>query len=264
MAEAAGATAAQNDINTASGNNEQFNSFFQRFLAEQSRHLIDLRAAATAYPHPPASDLQKLVERVVSHYEDYYQAKAAYAQHDITMMFSPTWTSSTEDLFMWAGGWRPTAAFHLLYSKSSLQLEARLEEILQGMRTANLGNLSAVQLQAVDGLHRSTIKTERAITEKWAAVQEEVAAKGMVEIAAADGEGMEGEMEGKRERALSVLQQADKLRIDTIKGIVGILDCFQAVHFLIAAAELHLAVHKYGRERDDATFAAEAQTAAVE
>ncbi|KAJ3691013.1 hypothetical protein LUZ61_020177 [Rhynchospora tenuis] len=260
MAEAEGGTAAA-DSKSISTNREQFDSFFEHFMAEQSRHLTDLRAAATAHPRPPITDLQKLVEQVMSHYENYYRTKSACAQHDVTLMLSPTWTSSTEDLFMWAGGWRPTTAFHLLYSKSSIQLEAQLDEILKGLRTADLSNLSAVQLQAVHDLHRSTIKTERAISEKLAVVQKEVAAKEMVEIAGAAGEGMEGEMEKKRECALSVLQQADQLRIDTIKGIVGILECFQAVHFLIAAAELHLAVHEYGKGKDEATVATEEQAA---
>lgn len=161
---------------------------------------------------------------------------------------------------MWAGGWRPSAAsFHLLYSESGLQLEARLEEILRGMRVVNLGNLSAAQLQQADNLQRSTIKTEREITEKWATVQEEVAAKEMVKAAAtATAEGMEGEMEEKRKGALRVLEQADQLRIDTIKGIVGILECIQAINFLIAAAELHLTVHQYGKVKDAATEEADA------
>lgn len=91
---------------------------------------------------------------------------------------------------MWVGGWRPSAAFHLLYSKSGLQLESRLPELLQGtVSTSNLDHLSAVQ--------RRTIDLEREITEKWATVQEEVAAKNMVEIAEAAGEGMGGEMEEK-------------------------------------------------------------------
>ncbi|KAJ4776755.1 transcription factor-like protein [Rhynchospora pubera] len=244
-----------------SANREQFDRFFEHFMAEQSRHLTDLRAAATAHPQPPATDLQKLVERVVAHYENYYMTKSLCSQRDVTLMFSPTWTSSTENLFMWAGGWRPSTAFHLLYSKSSIQLEAQQDEILKGLCTADLSNLSAVQLQAVYDLHRSTINTERAISEKLAVVQKELAAKEMVEVAGAVGEGMEGEMEKKRECAFSVLQQADQLRIDTIKGIVGKLEFFQAVHFLIAAAELHLAVHEYGKAKDDATVATEEQAA---
>ncbi|KAJ4783553.1 transcription factor-like protein [Rhynchospora pubera] len=253
MAEAESETAAT-DSNTMSTNREQFDSFFEHFMAELSRRLIDLRAAATSHPRPPATDLQKLVERVVAHYENYYMTKSLCSQRDVTLMFSPTWTSSTENLFMWAGGWRPSTAFHLLYSKSSIQLEAQQDEILKGLHTADLSNLSAVQLQAVYDLHRSTINTERAISEKLAVVQKEVAAKEMVVVAGTAGEGMEGEIQKKRDCK-------DQLRIDTIKGIVGKLEFFQAVHFLIAAAELHLAVHEYGKAKDDATVATEEQAA---
>jgi hypothetical protein len=38
-----------------------------------------------------------------------------------------------------------------------------------------------------------------------------------------------------------------------LECIVVMLECIQAVHFLITTAELHLAVHQYGKVKDAAT-----------
>ncbi|KAJ3683694.1 hypothetical protein LUZ60_013921 [Juncus effusus] len=223
---------------------EKLTDFFENFLSEQSGDLSSLRSAAD---HPTdESSLQQLVDSVTSHYEDYYETKGASAHCDVTPMFSPSWTSTTENVFMWAGGWRPTAAFHVLYSKSGLQLEGRLEEIIRGLDT-DLGSLSPTQLEAVDGLQRETIKAEREISEEMAKAHEALATAEMVLTSESeDGGGMVRKREGMR----NVLAEADKLRLDTIKGIVESLKPIQAVHFLIAAAELHLAVHEFGKNKD--------------
>lgn len=56
----------------------------------------------------------------------------------------------------------------------------------------------------------------------------------------------------KKEAGLvGVLQMADDLRINTLKEVVEILTPMQSVHFLIAAAELHLRVHEWGKKRDE-------------
>ncbi|KAJ4817221.1 transcription factor-like protein [Rhynchospora pubera] len=230
---------------------EQFTKFFECFLSEQSHDLSALRDAATAVDPPNESNLRQLVSRVVAHYERYYETKEATAQRDINPMFSPTWTSTTENIFMWVGGWRPSAAFHLLHSKSGIQLEARLQEIIRGGVVKDLGDVSAAQMQALDRLQRETVTAERMISEEAAEAQEAVAAAEMVQLVSSeDRSEMESKMAGKKERMRTVLARADRLRLDTMKGIIEKLEPIQAVHFLIAAAELHLAVHHYGKEKD--------------
>ena len=54
----------------------------------------------------------------------------------------------------------------------------------------------------------------------------------------------------KEEGLEEILQRADDLRLRTIQGIVNILTPKQAIHFLIAAAELHLRLHEWGKKRD--------------
>lgn len=75
----------------------------------------------------------------------------------------------------------------------------------------------------------------------------------MVELAGGggmDAEAMEREMQTKAEGMKRVLDMADTLRLDTMREVVALLRPPQAVHFLIAAAELHLAVHHFGRSKD--------------
>uniref|UniRef100_A0A0D9UX16 DOG1 domain-containing protein n=1 Tax=Leersia perrieri TaxID=77586 RepID=A0A0D9UX16_9ORYZ len=248
-----------NGNNLPAPSGETFAKFFECWISEQSRDLAALRSAAAASnPPPPEPDLRRLVDRVLGHYEYYYRTKSAAASHDVLRMFSPSWTSTTENLYLWCGGWRPTAAIHLLYSKSGAQLEAHLPLFLAGGglgSDSDLGDLSADQLQAADQLQRSTILKEREIDNAAASAQESLATAKMVELAGGgglDGEGMEMEMKAKEDGMKRVLEMADGLRMETMRAVVALLRPSQAVHFLIAAAELHLAVHEFGRRKDGA------------
>ncbi|KAJ6803914.1 putative transcription factor TGA6 [Iris pallida] len=261
---------------------ESFAEFFERWLSQQERDLQDLlQAAAAATPTSPEEEevegedearLGPLLSRVVSHYESYYRDKSASARRDVLPMFSPHWTSSTENLFLWVGGWRPSMAFHLLYSKSGLQLESSVSGLLRGLRCGgggggDLSGLSHHQLRSVDQLQRRTILLEKEISEQEAKVQETLADAQMVELAARaarpaaadEAAAVEREMRGKREGMEKVLERADRLRLDTLKALVGLLRPMQAAHFMIAAAELHLTVHDFGK-RKDAAAAAEADS----
>ncbi|CAO2180998.1 unnamed protein product [Urochloa humidicola] len=235
---------------------ESFSKFFESWIAEQSRDLAALRGAASADPAAPDADLRRLVDRVLAHYEHYYRTKAAAADDDVLRMFSPSWTSTTENLFLWCGGWRPTAALHLLFTKSGMQLEHQLPTFLNGgSLDPDLGDLSAEQLHDADQLQRRTVKREREIDDAAASAQEALATASMVELAAGGGgeiggDAMEREMETKADGMKRVLEMADGLRLETMRGVVALLRPMQAVHFLLAAAELHLAVHEFGRRKD--------------
>jgi len=151
---------------------EPFSEFFESWIAEQSRDLAELRAAASADPATPEPDLRRLVGRVLAHYENYYRTKAAAAADDVLRMFSPSWTSTTENLYLWCGGWRPTAALHLLYSKSGMQLEHQLPNFLNGgSLKGDIGDLGVGQIQAADQLQRRSIKREREIDDAAASAQ---------------------------------------------------------------------------------------------
>ncbi|CAN1179010.1 Protein DOG1-like 3 [Linum perenne] len=171
----------------------------------------------------------------------------------------------------------PSMAFHLLYSKSGLQLETNLQDLIRGITTADLSDISASQFRRIDELQAATIREEKLITEKMAKVQESVADFNMVDLShtmsemirsgvgpplgpenlgpSAD-ERMKDQVDSalttKEKKLEEILRVADELRLATLRAIVDVLTPIQAVHFLIAVAELHLRVHDWGKRRDDA------------
>ncbi|KAK4416640.1 protein DELAY OF GERMINATION 1 [Sesamum alatum] len=253
---------------------ESFHKFFECWIVEQDQHLQELISASKEYEEQRErgrgredvqdTTLRLLLERVIQHYEHYYRAKARWAKSDVLSMFNPSWRSSLEDAFLWIGGWRPSMTFHLLYSKSGLQLEARLAELIQGLSTGDLGDLSPGQLDQVNELQKQTIREEKEITEKLAKQQETVADSSMVELThvvtemmregqvdqAMDTQRVDETLAPKEEGLVEVLQRADGLRLKTLKAVLNILSPVQGAYFLIAAAELHLRVHEWGKKRD--------------
>ncbi|XP_021863797.2 protein DOG1-like 3 [Spinacia oleracea] len=248
---------------------ESFGGFFETWLQEQERDLEELKAAM-AHSESTRS-LQDRVDRIMSHYEKYYRVKSESTKKDVLEMLTPSWRSHLEESFLWIGGWRPSTAFHLLYSLSGIHFEARFSELLRGLRTGvDLGDLSQSQLRRVDELQGQTIREERELTETLAAHQETVADTSMVELshiatelmrdsnsqssgrAGTDlvNERVESTLDTKEEKFKEILEKADDLRLRTLRNVVDILSPIQAVHFLIAAAELHLRVHEWGMKKD--------------
>ncbi|GMI99351.1 hypothetical protein like AT3G14880 [Hibiscus trionum] len=240
-----------------------FESFFECWLVEQNRYLQEL--VAVSQQRQSSSDEQSLsllVRRVLEHYEHYYKAKARWGKKDVLSMLSPSWISRFEDAFLWIGGWRPSMAFHLLYSKSGIQLEDQLDELIRGLGRGDLGDLSPNQMWRINELQVRTIREEKEMNEKMATHQETVADSSMVELSNMVSEMMrrgeeveksevESAMELKEEGLKEVLQRADELRLRTLRAVIDILNPIQGVHFLIAAAELHLRIHEWGKQRDD-------------
>lgn len=133
--------------------------------------------------------------------------------------------------------------------------------------TGDLADLSPSQLVRIDELQRNTIRDEKELTEKLAKQQETVADTSMVELSHVVTELLSQDESGRspggieeervnstlapKENGLEeILEKADNLRLRTLKSVIDILTPTQAVHFLIAAAELHLRLHEWGKRRD--------------
>lgn len=135
---------------------------------------------------------------------------------------------------------------------------------MRGLTTGDLGDLSPDQIKRTNELQMRTIHEERVLTEKHAKVQESVADKSMVELSnlvsemmrnededegEGEGERVELTLEMKKDEMEELLHMADDLRLKTLKAVIEILTPLQGVHFLIAAAELHLRLHEWGKKR---------------
>ncbi|KAL8459485.1 hypothetical protein ACS0TY_036825 [Phlomoides rotata] len=255
--------------NGTGNNQENFEEFYEKWKDEQKYQLDDLITASKdleqAQTDQLPSSLPGLVDRVIAHYEKYFSIKSEWVKTDVLLLLSPPWNSPLEDAFLWVGGWRPTTAFHLLYSKSSIQFEASFSDLLKGKEIGDLGDLSPEQVSLIDKLQRRTIKEEREITEKLAKQQGRVADREMVELShkvseltrvegesnGGDDGGVDSVLKTKEEGFVMVLKRADDLRLGTLKGIVGILSAIQTVHFLIAAEELLRKMHDWGKEKQE-------------
>ncbi|KAA0041261.1 transcription factor TGA2-like isoform X2 [Cucumis melo var. makuwa] len=253
---------------------ESFGEFFKKWMKEQNQYLTELISTVKGGGNKDNDGdivAEALMKRVMEHYEHYYRVKSHWVEKDALGILSPSWISSFEDAFLWLGGWRPTMAFHLLYSKSGLQLEGRLLDLIHGLSTGDLADLSSHQVVKIDTLQRGVVKQEKEITEKMAKYQETIADPSMVELShmatkfkmetSGGGEQnnrdlsmVEEELKlalaGKEDGLKEVVKMADELRLGTLKQIIGILTSTQRVHFLIAAAELHLRIHEWGLKRD--------------
>ncbi|KAL4561322.1 hypothetical protein LXL04_033486 [Taraxacum kok-saghyz] len=247
-----------------------FHSFFDCWLVELNNNLEKLVSAANHHHEDDDinddPDSYSLIDKAVGHYEEYYKAKSDGA-NDVLSMFLPPWLTTLEDSFLWIGGWRPTTAVHLLYSKSGIQLEARLADLVPQLNCRDLGDLTSNQMKRIDELQKKTIGEERVISEKMARLQESAADTSMVDLSNMESEmirkneyhgrkdsdeKVESALNGKNDKLVEMLRMADGLRIETLKSVVEILTPLQAMYFLIAAAELHLRLHDWGMKKDAA------------
>ncbi|KAL5550839.1 hypothetical protein UlMin_001015 [Ulmus minor] len=242
---------------------ESFRNFFECWLTEQNQNLHDLKTVSMKYQSCNTSnlftsasekeELCSLIDRTLKQYENYYHAKSSGSKQDVLAMLTPTWRSSLEDAFLWIGGWRPSMAFHLLYSKSGLQLDdGKLSDLIKGLSTGDLADLSPAQITQVDELQRKTIKKEKEITEKMAKQQETMMSSGETggNVAELESDRVESALKQKEKGLEEIIHKADDLRLQTLKTIIDMLTPIQAVHFLIAAAELHLRLHDWGKKMD--------------
>lgn len=128
-----------------------------------------------------------------------------------------------------------------------MEIEAQLDYFLQGTSTTGtLGDLSSKQFHFVNILQGKTIRSEEKLMARMACLQEDVTDQPIAVIAKRLSRF--GEMNGEVNRALDkqeeemagILEEADRLRLSTLKELVGILTPKQAVDFLTAGKKLHL------------------------
>ncbi|KAH7512660.1 hypothetical protein FEM48_Zijuj12G0114500 [Ziziphus jujuba var. spinosa] len=218
---------------------------FTNFYESWFDHLQHLLHQLSSAPRPPIEpqhhlDLLNLVHKVMNHYSEYYTVKSLAADRDPLSVFSAPWATTLERSLHWIAGWRPTTAFHLVYSESSILFESRIVDILRGLRTGDLGDLSPNQFRRVSELQCETVKEENAITDELSEWQDSASelVNGFTDL------------NEKIRRLADILRKADDLRLRTVRRVVEMLTAQQAVEFLIAAAELQFGIRGWGLNHD--------------
>ncbi|RZC53228.1 hypothetical protein C5167_012083 [Papaver somniferum] len=231
----------------------------------------DLKELLEVY-HENRNDEQKLrliIDKTIKHLEEYTDKRSQLAVDDAPSFFSPTWLTSVENCYLWLGGCRPSLSIRLVYSLCGSELEEHLTEFLQGVRTGNLGELSADQLGLVSDLQCRTIKEEEVLSSKMAGLQENIAGHQLTALAnnwdhdsstAADQstwQEVRQALDSHAKALASIFVEADQLRLNTLKELTGILTPYQAVDFLVASKKLHICIHQWGLRRGSQRGAAD-------
>ncbi|KAK1395542.1 DOG1 domain-containing protein [Heracleum sosnowskyi] len=205
----------------------RFQTFHERWHQQLDQLVQKLKKA----PRPPSSDEQNnhlldLVNSLLSHLGDYYQVKSAVAHQDVLFLLDAPWASTFERSLHWITGWRPTTAFQVVHTKSTMLFENRMLDILEGGNpTGDLADLSPDQFKCLSDL------------------QCDVASDMMLFNY--------GEDMGEKSSDLgAIVQKADELRMSTLRKMVQLLTPHQAVDFLISAASLHSFVCAWGLNYD--------------
>ncbi|XP_058100836.1 protein DOG1-like 3 [Magnolia sinica] len=236
-------------------NQERFHECYNTWVHQQELDLENLLHALHHHSHDK-DKLSSVVTTTIHHYQDYYNVRSHLARLDAPSFFYPTWCTSFENSFLWIAECRPSMTIRLVYSLSGLELEAHLDDYLQGARRGDLADLSPLQLSLINDLHRRTIREEDKLSSRMASLQDGLADQPLLLIAAAaasqhaSADDVERAMEAHSVALACILEDADKLRINTLKEMVKILTPLQAVDLLVAAKQLHFSVHEWGKRRD--------------
>ncbi|BBN00359.1 hypothetical protein MPTK1_1g28510 [Marchantia polymorpha subsp. ruderalis] len=237
-------------------NNEPYVDFHSKWKEEQEQLTDELRSALDA--DLGEMQLRELVRKVETHYEEYYAAKDDAVRQNVLTVMQPAWKSPLENVFMWIGGWRPTMVFQLAYAQAGQQMEAELAEFLQDLDTPSMASLSAKQLQRISDLQVVTQKAEDELGHRQAILQQGLVDQPLLTLAAVELSGDASAEQHPAEHALTdavdekvkgledLCHDADRLRCDTLKKMLKILTPVQAAQYLVAAAQLQMAIRRIG------------------
>ncbi|XP_059662735.1 protein DOG1-like 4 [Cornus florida] len=218
-----------------------FHRFYETWL-NQLHRLLDQHAEAPKRPTTAEQNhhLLQLVHKIMNHYAEFYRVKSLAAKHDVFYVYSAPWSTSLERSLHWIGGWRPTIVFHLFYTESGILFDARMVDIIRGVRTGDLGDLSTDQFHQISDLQCETVHEENVITGELSEWQDDPS----------DLLGVDLLVDAKMERLAAIIEKADDLRLRTVTRVVELLTIQQAAEFLTAAAELQFGVREWGLDQD--------------
>ncbi|OVA02097.1 Transcription factor TGA like domain [Macleaya cordata] len=237
---------------------EQLHRCFQSWINQQAKDLNELDQAVRE-DRRNEERLKTLAEKNIKHFQEYHEKRFLLVKEDPPSSFSPTWCTPFENSFLWIAGCRPTLAIQLVYTLCGSELEAHLTEFLEGVRSGNLGELSSVQLGLIDELHCKIVREEEEISNRLERLQEYIGEQQLALVTDESTQQVCNESIEEMSRAIDahavelarIWEEADRLRLNTMKELIVILTPLQAVDFLVAAKKLYLSMHEWGQNRID-------------
>lgn len=146
-----------------------FQTFHERWHQQLDQLVQKLREAprASSSDHHNNQLLDHLVQNFLSHLSDYYRVKSAVAHQDVLFLLAAPWASTFERSLHWIAGWRPTTAFQVVHTQSTILFENRMLDILEGgTLTGDLADLSPDQFKCLSDLQCVTAQEENALSEE--------------------------------------------------------------------------------------------------
>ncbi|KAH7291604.1 hypothetical protein KP509_29G023800 [Ceratopteris richardii] len=188
-----------------------------------------------------------LVQSCHSHYHMYMSKKIRLCKEDLSFVIAGMWRSPFEASFLWIGGWRPTTAIVLAYSLMGMQIEGKLQKLLQGIELPSMATLS-----------QKLCESEDSLSNRLAILQMLFADLQMAKDAAANPPPSESKdfsdireaMEPKLASLRDIFAEAEQLRGETIHDLLRILRPIQARQYALAAYEMTMVVQKLGDKRE--------------
>ncbi|XP_071732295.1 TGACG-sequence-specific DNA-binding protein TGA-1A-like isoform X2 [Rutidosis leptorrhynchoides] len=189
---------------------------YEQWVEEQDKKTNALKAAL----HSSLSDeeIDKLITDNMNHYAILFNIKAAAAKADVFYLISGVWKTSTERLFLWIGGFRPSDLLKVLVPQ--------LQYNLLDQQSHDLYNLTQACQQAEDSLSQGMEKLQQTLSEAVACSQ--ALGGGRYE--------MHNAME-KLEELVRLVIQADFVRHETLQQTLRYLTTRQSAQGLISLGE---------------------------
>lgn len=214
-----------------------FQTFLRNWMTQLELYLQQLLHHVKFLDQQDESKLEQLVHQVMTHYHEYFIAKAEVSRENVFLVLSPPWFSSYERTFQWVAGFKPSFAMYVVRSCGV--------------------EFSSDQAEKLDRLSVEVKDKERDITARLAELEEQVVAPPMLALARMGGKevnGMVNEVDTAVDRLAAEMEVlvacADYLREKTVVTVVGILTTVQRVRFLAAMVQLPLRIRRWGQMRD--------------
>ncbi|XP_049382962.1 protein DOG1-like 1 [Solanum stenotomum] len=198
--------------------------------------------------------LTQLIEKIIQHFQEHSNNRLHLARKDVSPFFAPATCSALENSVLWIAGCRPSSFIRLIYALTEFEPDSHeTDPCLEGIVSRKLRELSGKQLSMINDLQGKTIGEERRITNKLASLQEDIVDQPLVGKMKKEGHDCEKADEALDEHSghmADVIEEADELRMKTLKEILNILEQLQAVEYLAAAKKMRFCVQQWGEKRD--------------
>ncbi|MCL7022134.1 hypothetical protein MKW94_023827 [Papaver nudicaule] len=214
-----------------------FEEFFTGWLIRQKNYLDQLVSARKNFQNIPDPELRSLVSQILSHYQQYYAAKAVVIREDLFVMFAPPWFSSYERSYLWITGFKPSLVFKILD------------------KSVNLDELTDEQVGELYRLRVETKGVERELNNQMARIQSLVLPPLVDPLTnpagrRVDGGTLDAAMQTLTKEMETLVESADCIRMTTSRKVVEILSPVQSVRLLAAATQLQVDIRMLGLQRD--------------